>query len=201
MLHLDRGEPVMALQRLEAAEILATEQRLGFAFEPQLLRGAALTELTQFENAVACLREGLVGRSGGATRFRCYGLAILADTLTRQGEHGSALAAVKDGLSTVQKTGHRQWQAELHRLEGLALFGLGRVDESQSALKQAISVARDQQAKAYELRAATSLARVWGEQGWGEAARQLLAPIYDWFTEGLDTADLKGAKALLTELP
>jgi tetratricopeptide (TPR) repeat protein len=200
MLHLDRGEPELALQRLEAAEILAAEQRLGFAFEPQLLRGAALMEVGEFENAVACLREGLVGQSGGATRFRCYGLAILADTLTRQGEHGSALAAVMDGLSTVQKTGHRQWQAELHRLEGIALFGLGRVDESQSALKQAISVARDQQAKAYELRAASSLARVWGEQSCRAAARELLAPIYDWFSEGFDTADLKDAKALLAQL-
>jgi class 3 adenylate cyclase/tetratricopeptide (TPR) repeat protein len=200
MLHLDRGEPELALQRLEAAETLAAEQRLGFAFEPQLLRGAALMALGKYESAVACLREGLVGQSGGATRFQCYGLAVLADALTQQGQHDSALAAVKDGLGTVEKTGHHQWKAELHRLEGIALFGLGRLEEGESALKQAISIARGQQAKAYELRAATSLARVWGERRGRVAARELLAPIYAWFSEGFYTADLKDAKTLLDQL-
>ena len=96
--------------------------------------------------------------------------------------------------------GHREWEAELHPLEGIALFGLNRLEEGQSALKEALSVARKQQAKAYELRAATSLARLWGEQGRRTKARDLLTPVYSWFTEGFDTADLQEAAALLAEL-
>ena len=198
MVHLDRGEPKLALQRLEAAEALAAEQRLGFVVEPYLLRGAALTAQGGLEEALACLREGLA--RPGASRVRCYGLAWLADTLTRQGEHGAALAAARDGLSTAEKTGHRQWEAELHRLEGVSLLGLNRLDEGRSAIEEALRVARRQQAKSYELRAATSLARLWGEQGRRTEAHELLAPVYGWFTEGFDTADLKGAKALLDEL-
>ena len=99
-----------------------------------------------------------------------------------------------------EQTGCRQWEAELRRLEGIALLGLNRSEESQNALEEAIRVARRQQAKSYELRAATSLARLWGEQGRRAQARDLLAPVYGWFTEGFDTADLKEAKALLDEL-
>jgi len=82
----------------------------------------------------------------------------------------------------------------------VALIGLNRLEEGQSALQEALDVARRQQAKSYELRAATSLARLWGEQGRRREARDLLAPLYDSFTEGFDTADLKEAKALLEEL-
>jgi tetratricopeptide (TPR) repeat protein len=199
MLHLDRGEPERALQRLEAAESLAAEQGLGFVLEPQLLRGAALVAHGDFEQAVACLREGLTGESG-ARRLRCYGLAKLAEALIRRSEHSSAIAAATDGLSSVEKTGHRQWEAELHRLEGVALVSLGRLEEGQSALERALRIARGQQAKAYELRAATSLARLWGEQGRRADARELLTPIYHWFSEGFDTADLKEAKMLLDQL-
>jgi len=91
-------------------------------------------------------------------------------------------------------------EAELHRLEGIALFGLNRIEDAQNALEQALRIARSQQAKSYELRAATSLARQWGEQGRRAEAHKLLAPIYGWFTEGFDTADLRDAKALLDEL-
>jgi tetratricopeptide (TPR) repeat protein len=199
MLHLDRREPELALQWLDAAETLASEQRLGFVLEPQLLRGAALAAQGAFEMAIACVREGLAGRNG-ATRLRCYGLARLADALVGNGDYGSALAAARDGLSTVKKTGHGQWHAELHRLEGIALCGLGQRDESQIALEQAMRVARSQHAKAYELRAATSLARLWGEESRRTAARDLLAPVYGWFTEGLEIADLKDAKELLDQL-
>ncbi len=199
MLHLDRGEPELALQRLAAAEALAAEQRLGFVLEPQLLRGVALTAQGALGEAVAHLHEGLAGRNG-STRLKSYGLARLADALTRQGEHDAALAAAREGLVSVEKTGHGQWQAELLRFEGIALCGLNRIEEGQSALETALRVARKQQAKGYELRAATSLARFWGEQGRRAEARNLLAPVYGWFTEGFDTADLKEAKALLDEL-
>ena len=199
MLHLERGEPELALQRLAAAEALAAEQRFGFVLEPQLLRGAALTAQGAFAEAAAFLARGLAGRTG-ATRMRCYGFAQLANVLARQGEHAAALAAARDGLNNGEKTGQRQWEAELRRFEGIALSGLNRLDESQRALEEAVRIARGQQAKAYELRAATNLARLWGEQGRRAEARDLLAPVYGWFTEGFDTADLKEAKALLDEL-
>jgi class 3 adenylate cyclase/tetratricopeptide (TPR) repeat protein len=199
MLHLDRGEPHLALQRLEAAESLAAEQRLGFVLEPQLLRGVALTSQGAFDEAAACLREGLAGPAG-ATRLRCYGLAMLADALVRQGKYDEAVAAARDGLSTEAYTGHRQWKAELHRLEGIALCRLNRLEEGQSALEEAIRIARRQKAKAYELRAATSLARLWCDQGKRQQARDLLVPVYGWFTEGFHTRDLKEAKALLNTL-
>ena len=124
----------------------------------------------------------------------------MAEALARQGEHGPFLAAVREGIKAQQKTGARQWNAQLHRLEGIALLGLNRVQEGQSALEEALRIARRHQAKAYELRAATTLARLWGEQVRRAAARDLLAPVYGWFTEGFDTAELKEAKTLLTEL-
>ena len=136
----------------------------------------------------------------GALTIRPYGLARLAEALARQGEHEAALAAARDGLEVQERTGTRQWDAELHRLEGIALLGLNRLEEGQAALEEALRIARRQQAKAYELRAATSLARLWGEQGRRAEARDLLAPVYGWFTEGFDTADLKEAKALLEAL-
>jgi predicted ATPase len=198
MVHLDRGEPELALQLLEAAKALAAEQRLSFVVEPQLLHGAVLIARGELEEAVVCLREGLARPS--AMRVRCYGLARLADALTRQGEHGAALAAARDGINTAENTGHRQWEAELHRFEGIALSGLNRLEDGQNSLAEAMRIARRQQAKAYELRAATSLARFWCDQGRRAEAHDLLAPVYGWFTEGFDTLDLKEARGLLDEL-
>ena len=197
MLHLDRREPELALQRLATAEALAAEQRLRFFVEPRFLRGAVLAAQGAFEEAVACLREGLAGRLGGMV-FRPFGLAGLAEALAQQGEHGAALATAREGLQSQEETG--QWDAELHRLEGIALFGLDRLGEAQAAFQEALRIARRQQAKAYELRAATSLARLWGEQSRRAEALELLAPVYGWFTEGFETADLKDAKALLDQL-
>jgi predicted ATPase len=133
-------------------------------------------------------------------RDRPYGLNRLAEALARQGEHGAALAAAREGLETQGRTGQHRWEAELHLFEGIALLGLNRVGEAQTALEKALRVARRQQAKSYELRAATSLARLRGEQGRRVEARELLAPVHGWFTEGFDTANIKNAAALLDEL-
>jgi predicted ATPase len=199
MLHVDRGEPELALRRLDAAESLVADQRLGFVVEPHFLRGAALTAQGAFGSAVACLREGLGGRLG-TLRDRPYGLARLSEALARQGESEAALAAAREGLEAREKTGSRQWEAEFQRLAGIALCGLNRLEDAERAFQEALRVARTQQAKAYELRAAISLARLWGEQGRRTDARQVLAPTYGWFTEGFETADLREAKKLLDEL-
>jgi tetratricopeptide (TPR) repeat protein len=199
MLHVDRGEPELALQRLEVAEMLVAEQRLGFVMEPRFLRGAALSAQRAFDEAVACLREALAGGLGART-FRPYGFTRLAEALASQGQHRAAIAAVREGMEAQGETAALRWGAELHRLEGVALLGLNRLEEGEIAFEEALRIARRQQAKAYELRVATSLARLWGEQGRRAEARDLLAPVYDWFTEGFDTADLKDAKTLLDEL-
>jgi predicted ATPase len=196
---LDYGAPEAALQQLGAAEALAAEQRLGLTMEPRFLRGAALSAQGAYEEAIACLRAGLADRLGAA-RSRSHGFAILAEALARQGQHSAALAAAREGLRNQEQTGHRRWEAELRRLEGISLFGLNQLEDGESALEQALLTARRQQARAYELRAATSLAQLWGRQGRRGEARDLLAPVYGWFTEGFGTADLKEAKALLDEL-
>ena len=195
---LDRDEPALALQRIEAAETLAEEQRIGLVLEPQILRGAVITAQGAFKEAVAHLRDGL--SQPRAIRLRHYGLAKLAEALSQTGEHQRALAAVGKGLEDQERTGQRRWEPELHRLRGVALVGLNRIEEAQDALKEALRIARRQQAKSYELRAARNLARLWGEQGRRAEARDMLAPVYGWFSEGFDTVDLKEARSLLVEL-
>jgi predicted ATPase len=129
-----------------------------------------------------------------------FGLALLADALARCGERAAALAAAREGLEAATATGEHVWDAELHRLHGVILLAENQVDEAQASLEMALQVARGQQARAYELRTATCLARLWGEQSRRTEARSLLAQLYGWFTEGFDAPDLKEAKTLLDEL-
>ena len=165
------------------------------------MRGAALVGLGATEEGIVRIQQGLTEtRRKGATFYVPFGLAFLADALARRGDHAEALAAAREGLEVASKTGEHIWDAELRRLAGIALVGLNRLEEGQTAFDEALTIARRQQAKSYELRTATSLARLWGELGRRAEARKLLAPIYDWFTEGLDTADLEDARRLLDEL-
>ena len=99
-----------------------------------------------------------------------------------------------------EQSGERWWDAEISRLRGLVALSRGKLEESNAWLLKSLQTARQQQAKSLELRAATSLARLWCDKGKRQQAHELLAPIYGWFTEGFDTRDLKEAKALLKEL-
>jgi predicted ATPase len=105
-------------------------------------------------------------------------------------------------LAAVETTGERWWEAEVNRLAGEIALKSPSPDaaKAQTYFERALAVARQQQAKSWELRAAMSLARLWRDQGKVREARELLAPVYGWFTEGFDTRDLKEAKALLEEL-
>ena len=107
-----------------------------------------------------------------------------------------------EALTLVDTTGERWYEAELYRLKGALLLQQSSDNqaEAETCFQQAIDIARSQQAKSLELRAATSLARLWQQQGKRQEAHDLLAPVYNWFTEGFDTADLKDAKALLDAL-
>jgi predicted ATPase len=103
-------------------------------------------------------------------------------------------------LALAEVRGEHFWDAELHRLTGIVLLAENKLDEGGASLHHAIHIAQAQQAKSLELRATASLARLWRDQGKPHQARELLAPVYGWFTEGFDTRDLKEAKALLGEL-
>jgi class 3 adenylate cyclase/tetratricopeptide (TPR) repeat protein len=202
MLYLNRGEPDLALRQVAAMEALAAEQRLAIQHEPHapgVIRGAALLMHGAVGDATAVLREALDTPAGRAYS-RPLGLAALAKALALRGEPAAAIALIGDAMAMMQATGHRQLEPEFHRLKGIALLGQNELAEGESALQEAIRVARRRHMRAYELRAATSLARLWGEQGRRADARELLAPVYERFTEGFDTADLKEAKGLLNEL-
>ena len=126
-------------------------------------------------------------------------LGFTAEACVQAGRFDDALAALDRATSTAAATGECYYQAELHRLRGALLVETGDAAEGASWLQQAIDTARGQQAKSLELRATTSLARLWRDQGRRAQAHDLLAPVYGWFTEGFDTPDLKEAKALLDE--
>jgi predicted ATPase len=201
VVYLNRREPERALRPLEAAEVLAAEQRLSLHFEPGILRGAALLGQGAVDEAIARIREGVTRWTRlGRTILLPYGLAFLAEGLARHGDRAAALAALREGLATAGATGEHMWDAELHRLTGTVLLAENRLDEGQASFRQAIRIAQAQQAKSLELRAARDLARLWGEQHRRADARDLLAPVYGWFTEGFDTADLIDAAKLLAEL-
>jgi predicted ATPase len=128
-------------------------------------------------------------------------LCLLAEALLAAGRPSEGITHVAQALDAAAELGDVFYLSRLHQIRAdLLLHAGGRIDEAAASLEEALRVARRQQAKAYELRAATSLARLWGEQGRRTEARELLAPVYGWFTEGFDTADLKDAKALLAAL-
>ena len=188
----------------EAALALATAY--GFArvaAQGTLFRGRALAAQGQHREGLTQMQQGLAAhRATGTVIGLPFWLAQLAEAYGQAGQVEAGVPLLVDALAVVDKTGVRASAAELHRLRG-ALLLQQPVPETQAAaacFQQALTVARRQQAKAWELRAATSLARLWQQQGKRAAAYALLAPIYGWFTEGLDTADLQEAKALLEEL-
>jgi len=199
LLHLERHEPGLALQELAAIELLAAEQRLAFLHSPEVVRGGALLRQGELRDALAMLRAGLQ-TPPGRTLSRPFGLVCVAQAMALSGEPAAALAMIEEGMGMMEAVGHHQYEPEFYRIKGIALLAQNDVAGSQVAFAEALRSARLRQMKAYELRVATDLARLWGEQGRREAARELLAPLYGWFTEGFDTADLKTAAVLLVEL-
>jgi len=131
-----------------------------------------------------------------------YWLAMLAEAYGRTGQVEAEMCVLAEALALVDTTEEHWWEAELHRLKGELLLALStdNAAEAEPCFHQALAIARRQQAKSLELRAATSLSQLWQQHGKRAAAHQLLAEVYGWFTEGFDTADLQEAKALLEEL-
>jgi predicted ATPase len=201
--HLCR-ERQAARTRAEEALTLSTEQ--GFVFwaaYATILRGRGLVEVGQGEEAITQIRQGLAGYRATGAELECpYFVALLAEALGKMGQIEAGLTVLAEMLSAVDTNGLRFHEAELHRLKGELLMAHAPDDraEAEGCFRQALVSARRQQAKSLELRAAMSLARLWQGQGKHAEARQLLAHIYDWFTEGFETADLREAKGLLEAL-
>ena len=130
-------------------------------------------------------------------------LALLAEAYGQAGQPEAGLTCLAEAVTRVEATEERWWEAEVYRLQGELLLRLRSppdVAQATACFHQALDVARRQQAKALELRAALSLSRLWQQQGQRAEAHALLAPIYGWFTEGFDTADLREAQVLLEQL-
>ena len=141
-------------------------------------------------------------RATGAEILRPYWLALLAEAQGAIGEPEAGLTMVTEALTLADTTGERWYESELHRLKGELLLQQNSDNqaEAETCFAQAMAIAQNQSAKSWELRATTSLARLWQQQGKRQEAHDLLEPVYHWFTDGFDTADLKDAKALLDEL-
>jgi predicted ATPase len=140
--------------------------------------------------------------STGARLHRVCFFTLLAEAYGKAGQAETGLSMLAKAVTLAEQTEERYYEAELHHLKGELLLQQSSENqtEAESCFQQAISIAQNQSAKSWELRAATSLARLWRSQGKREEARELLEPVYSWFTEGFDTADLIDAKALLDEL-
>jgi class 3 adenylate cyclase/predicted ATPase len=204
LLHQYRREGPLVLEQAEAAVVLAHEQEFAFRLaEATVLRGWALVEQGQGEAGIAQIHQGLATQRATGVVPRTSRLGPLAEAYGKVGQIEAGLRVVAEALAISNRPAQgTEGTAELYRLQGELLLRQAVPDASQAEayFQQALAIARHQQAKSLELRAAMSLSRLWQGQGKHDAARELLAPIYGWFTEGFDTADLQEAKALLDEL-
>jgi predicted ATPase len=201
MLHEFRREAEVVRECAEAVLALAREQ--GFQrWEAwgTISGGWALVEQGQGAEGIAQIRQGLTAwQAAGQELGRPSFLARLAEACGKVGQTEEGLTVLAEALAVVEQTGECYWEAELHRLKGELLLAraIPEAQPAEACFQQALAVARRQQAKALELRAAMSLSRLWQQHGKRAAACQLLAEVYGWFTEGFATADLQDAKALL----
>jgi predicted ATPase len=157
----------------------------------------------QGEVGMAQGRQGIAAlRATGAALLVPYFCTLLAEVSAHLGHREDGLQALAEAHTLVEQQEERWWEAEIHRLRGVLLLrqpGTPQA-EAETWLQRALDVARRQEAKSLELRAAMSLSRLWQQQGKQAEARELLASVYGWFTEGFDTVDLQEAKTLLEEL-
>jgi predicted ATPase len=203
MLQRWRGEMRQSQERSEVVMTLATEQGIAHIVAISTFqRGLWLLRHGQEQEGNAQVQQGLTAyRAMGARLELPEMLTQLAGTYGSLGKPAEGLTMLHEALALVETTGERWWEAELYRLQGeLLLAQAGTppgVGEAEACMQKALAIARHQQAKSLELRAAMSLSRLWQQQGKRVEAHQLLLAIYGWFTEGFDTADLQQARALL----
>ncbi len=200
-----RCEPDALRERAEAAERLGRENNMPFiwACVAPMQYGIALVRKSNFAEGMAVLNSALaIWEGGGGRVFSPYCKCVLAEATACLGDLDGALHLIDEQIAQVERPG---WQERLHyaeilRLKGWMLSLKGDLKGAEQNYRASLDWAREQRAKSWELRTSTSLARLWQGQGKRKKAHDLLAPIYNWFTEGFDTKDLKDAKALLEGL-
>jgi predicted ATPase len=206
MLRQYRRELSAARESAEATTAIATEHGLSFWQScGQVIGGWALAGQGAHASGLVQLRQGLSAcKARGSETYRTYFLALLAETLGQEGQIEEALGVLAEALTLMHGTGEGLHGAELHRLQGELLLRREATEvtcrEAETCFHQAVTIARQQQAKSLELRAVMSLVRLYCQQGRAAEARPLLTAIYGWFTEGFDTHDLRAAQTLLAEL-
>jgi predicted ATPase/class 3 adenylate cyclase len=204
MLQQFRRDRAGACAQAEAAIALCTEQRFEYYLAwAMMIRGWSAPDEEPLPARIAAMREGLARLlKTGAQLRRPHYLACLAEMCGQAGMPEQGLAAVAEGLEVAESKSETWCSAELQRLQGNLLLQQDRnnIAPAEASFRAAVEVAERQGAKSLQLRAATSLASLWAEQGKRAQARGLLAPVYGWFTEGFETADLKKAKTLLGAL-
>jgi predicted ATPase len=196
------GDDVGLEQRADGLVAVATDQ--GFPFYSAtgaIFRGWVKAKNADVTEGLSLLRAGSSAYCAtGSTAWMPWYIALLAGACGIAGQIEEGAARLDQALQLVERTGERWFAAELDRLRGRLLLRQGQAEAAEELYRQALGIAREQEAKLWELRVAASLARLWRDRGRRAAARDLLAPVYGWFTEGFATPDLKEAKALLDEL-
>ena len=199
-----RNEPNKALDH--ADQMIAHGNDMGLQLYTTLgetWRGWALAKSGDLDTGLDQIRDTMAARAAGRSRLPApLDLALFADALAANEEFDAALSELAEALKLVERTGERFWEAEIHRLQGEVLWRQARtpLDDVEERFQRAIGVSQTLGAKTLELRAAYSLACLMHASGNTKNARALLEPIYSWFTEGHDTADLENAKVLLDEM-
>jgi len=204
VVQFERGE--LDRMRERAEEVVGLAEKLGFPLylgTGRFLRGGARVESGEGEAGLAEMQQAMVELARIGARIGApLLLSMLAEGFRKLGRHDDALGALGLGVAQAEQQGQHFYDAELDRLRAEILLDRdgNAVEEAEALFGHSLEIARRREAKTFELRAATSLARLWQRQGKRAAARALLAPLYAWFTEGFDTRDLQDAKALLEDL-
>ena len=197
------GKPEQKMLR-SAEEVLAISSEQGFSqwlAVGNIMHGWCLGTTGQAAEGIQRLLKGItVCRAAGVKLVLPFCLMTLAEVCGQAGQPEEGLKRIAEAAELVETTKERWAEAEIHRMRGTLLLSMHEDAAAEDSYRRALAVARQQQAKFWELRAAMSLARLWRDQGKVQQARELLAPVYGWFTEGFDTRDLKEAKALLEQL-
>jgi predicted ATPase len=187
-----------------ADEAIAYSIEHGFADYEQrgrFIQGALLAQSGDPQLGIELMRNAIAATEGTSARsYRTLYLGHLASAHARLSQPKVALDLLDEAIQTADKIDERFFETELYRLRGEILLTLGRRGEAEAGLRRALTIAQQQQARWWELRAATTLAKHWHDEGKHLEAHSLLQPIYGWFVEGFDTASLKDAKVLLGEL-
>jgi predicted ATPase len=187
-----------------APQLIALATELGYTrwhAEGAVFLGWVTAKKGNVAEGISLLRSGIAADERGVGVVHMpHDITLLAAACGVARQFDEAMTLLDDALLRIERTGERYFLAEVYRQKGWLLLRQGHAETAEDLYRKALAIAREQEAKMWELRAAVSLARLRHDQGRPAEARDLLAPVYGWFTEGLDTPDLKDAKALLDEL-